>query len=62
MFAPPKLFLLLGAAGLLAALCGCASRYRVVWGDLHGHTRLSDGKGSLDDYFRHARDVANLSG
>jgi hypothetical protein len=60
MIAPPKLFLLLGATGLLAALSGCASRYQVVWGDLHGHTRLSDGKGTLDNYFRHARDEAKL--
>ncbi|NCO39497.1 MAG: hypothetical protein COZ06_15840 [Armatimonadetes bacterium CG_4_10_14_3_um_filter_66_18] len=32
----------------------------VYWGDVHGHTRLSDGKGTLDDYFTYARDVAKL--
>jgi hypothetical protein len=33
---------------------------RVYWGDVHGHTSFSDGKGTLDDYFRYARDVAKL--
>ncbi len=33
---------------------------RLVWGDLHGHSRLSDGTGTPDDYFGYARDVARL--
>jgi Protein of unknown function (DUF3604) len=33
---------------------------RVYWGDLHGHSSLSDGTGTPDDYFRYARDVAAL--
>jgi len=33
---------------------------RLVWADLHGHTRYSDGTGSPDDYFRYAREVARL--
>ena len=33
---------------------------RVLWGDLHGHTALSDGAGSLREYFRFARDTAGL--
>ncbi len=33
---------------------------RVLWGDLHGHTQLSDGTGTPDDYFAYARDVAAL--
>jgi hypothetical protein len=33
---------------------------RVFWGDLHGHSGLSDGTGIPDDYFRYARDVAHL--
>lgn len=37
-----------------------AAQYRIFWGDVHGHTRHSDGKGSLDDYFTYARDVAKL--
>ena len=52
---------------LLVAFCalpmaGCArsTGYRVHWGDVHGHTNISDGKGSLDDYFTHARRVARL--
>ncbi len=36
------------------------SASRLVWGDLHGHTRYSDGSGDPDDYFRYARDVARL--
>jgi hypothetical protein len=33
---------------------------RIVWGDLHGHSQLSDGTGTPDDYFGYARDVAAL--
>jgi hypothetical protein len=33
---------------------------RVFWGDLHGHSSLSDGTGTVEDYFRYARDVAAL--
>ena len=33
---------------------------RLVWGDLHGHTHLSDGTGRPDDYFRYAKEVARL--
>jgi hypothetical protein len=33
---------------------------RVLWGDLHGHSGLSDGTGEPDDYYRYARDVAGL--
>lgn len=36
-----------------------ASR-RLRWGDLHGHSRHSDGTGRADDYFLYARDVARL--
>jgi hypothetical protein len=32
----------------------------VFWGDLHGHTSLSDGTGTVEDYFRYARDVSAL--
>lgn len=32
----------------------------LLWGDLHGHSGLSDGTGSPRDYFRYARDVTNL--
>jgi len=49
-------------AFLAAILTGRSAfaQYRIYWGDVHGHTSLSDGKGSLDDYFTHARDVAKL--
>jgi len=33
---------------------------RVLWADLHGHSNLSDGTGTPEDYFRYARDVAAL--
>ncbi len=33
---------------------------RVYWGDLHGHSGLSDGTGTPADYFAYARDVAAL--
>ena len=33
---------------------------RLLWGDLHGHTGLSDGTGTPEDYFDYARDVAGL--
>ncbi len=33
---------------------------RVLWADLHGHSNLSDGSGTPDDYYRYARDVAGL--
>jgi hypothetical protein len=36
------------------------ARRRLVWGDLHGHSRLSDGTGQPEDYYAYARDVARL--
>ncbi len=48
---------------ILAALAGIrpvSAQYHIYWGDMHGHTAISDGKGSLDDYFTHARDIAKL--
>lgn len=54
------------SAGLIAlAILLCTghparAQYRVFWGDVHGHTGLSDGKGTPADYFRHARDSAKL--
>jgi Protein of unknown function (DUF3604) len=38
---------------------GCAGP-RLYWGDVHGHTASSDGKGTVEDYFRYARDEAGL--
>jgi hypothetical protein len=32
----------------------------ILWADLHGHSNLSDGTGTPDDYFAYARDVAGL--
>ena len=36
------------------------SEYQVFFGELHGHTALSDGKGTPDDYFTSIRDKAKL--
>lgn len=33
---------------------------RVRWADLHGHSGLSDGTGTPDDWYRYAREVAGL--
>jgi len=33
---------------------------RLLFGDLHGHSNLSDGTGTPEDYYRYARDVAGL--
>jgi hypothetical protein len=32
----------------------------VLWADLHGHSQLSDGTGTPEDWYRYARDVAAL--
>jgi len=51
----------------LAVVCAVAAAaqparapYPLYWGDTHGHTSLSDGKGTPTDYFTHSRDVARL--
>ncbi|MCR5781727.1 MAG: DUF3604 domain-containing protein [Clostridia bacterium] len=36
------------------------NRYNVYFGDLHGHSCLSDGRPSPDDYYRNIRDAAGL--
>ena len=33
---------------------------RILWADLHGHSNLSDGTGTPDEFLRYARDVAGL--
>jgi hypothetical protein len=45
---------------VLAAPRASLAQYKIYWGEVHGHTNISDGKGTLDDYFTHARDVARL--
>lgn len=34
--------------------------YKTYFGEIHGHTELSDGRGTPDAYFTAARDLANL--
>ncbi len=53
------------AGGLTAVsnpiLCGTGDRFSTVyWGDIHGHSMLSDGTGHPHDYYAYARDVAGL--
>ena len=56
-----KTSILLAAFWLVLAVASpAADPYRIVWGDVHGHTALSDGKGTPDDYFIHARNIAKL--
>ncbi|MFP4250414.1 MAG: hypothetical protein ACLFU7_12190, partial [Armatimonadota bacterium] len=31
-------------------------RFNVYWGEIHGHTEMSDGTGGFEEMFRHARD------
>ena len=45
---------------IMVMACAATTPYGVYWGDMHGHTSISDGKGSLDDYFTYARDAADL--
>ena len=33
---------------------------QIFWADFHGHSQLSDGTGTPEDYYRYARDVAAL--
>ncbi len=33
---------------------------QVLWGDVHGHSNLTDGTGTPSDYYAYARDVAGL--
>jgi hypothetical protein len=46
--------------GLANPLVVSATLPRIYWGDLHGHSALSDGTGTPEDYYRYARDVAAL--
>jgi hypothetical protein len=41
-------------------LVATAEGPRVLWADLQGHSGLSDGTGTPEDYFLYARDVAGL--
>jgi hypothetical protein len=46
--------------GLANPLVVSSSLPRIYWGDLHGHSGLSDGTGTPVDYYRYARDIAAL--
>jgi hypothetical protein len=49
-----------GLEGISNPLVAAEAGRRILWGDLHGHSGLSDGTGTPADYFRYARDVAGL--
>ena len=49
-----------GLGGASNPLRVAAGQPRVLWADLHGHSGLSDGTGTPEDYFAYARDVAGL--
>jgi hypothetical protein len=49
-----------GMEGAANPLVVSATLPRVYWGDLHGHSGLSDGTGTPEDYYRYARDIAAL--
>jgi hypothetical protein len=51
---------LAGQAYDLPPIVARKASHRLVWGDLHGHSQLSDGTGTARDYFIYARDVARL--
>ena len=36
------------------------SSYKLYWGDLHGHSELTDGSAQPDEFYSYARDVAGL--
>ncbi len=60
----PGVYRVIGAAGEMVSesnpLVVREGIPRILWGDLHGHSQLSDGTGTPDDYFWYARDVAAL--
>ncbi|MEW6071341.1 MAG: CehA/McbA family metallohydrolase [Planctomycetota bacterium] len=56
---PLRLARLLLAGGIPLLGAGCAA-YRTYWGDVHGHTALSDGQGTVAEYLARARDEAEL--
>ena len=60
MFSPNGPLLLMVSTAFLLVVSPVHAQFHVYWGDMHGHTANSDGKGSLDDYFTYARDVAKL--
>ena len=49
-----------GATGTSNPMVVSPEAPRVLWADLHGHSNLSDGTGTPEDYFTYARDVAAL--
>ncbi len=49
-----------GLAGRSNPLVVSSTLPSLFWGDLHGHSQLSDGTGTPEDYFSYARDVAAL--
>ena len=36
------------------------SGFKTYWGEIHGHTLLSDGRGTVEDYYEYAENVSGL--
>jgi len=49
-----------GIVGVSNPMLVSSDAQEIIWGDLHGHTSLSDGTGTVEDYLLYARDVSAL--
>ncbi|GAB4339123.1 MAG: hypothetical protein Kow0099_13870 [Candidatus Abyssubacteria bacterium] len=49
-----------GSSNVMLCQSGSPS-LNLYFGDIHGHSRLSDGTGTPEDYYRYAREVSGLS-
>lgn len=47
---------LMAQSNPMVVLAEDADRLNVYWGEIHGHTEMSDGSGGFEEMFRHARD------
>ena len=52
--------LLFAAISLFNSCAAKAQQLHVFFGNLHSHTSYSDGRGTPEEAYEHARDVANL--
>jgi hypothetical protein len=47
-------------SAVLLLHCSVSAQYHIYWGDMHGHTNISDGSESIDYYLTYARDTSAL--
>ena len=50
----------LGICGVSNPIRVCKKPRNIFWGEIHGHSELSDGNGTPDEHYTYARDVAML--